>query len=402
MQRVLDTETFVVLGEGLAAGAGHFSLSADVQEHSFGAQMAEKMGTDFEQPLIQPPGLGNVGFKELPAIVPDLDQTTVIEDYPRDAADLGNLSLPGLRVADALEARPRPPAVWTDDPRQTLINLILGMPGLTEEGGRLPTQVEYAKARNPTFVLICLGYQEVLEPFVEGHLHGRQPADLSRFGEHYAGILDELGDDETTLLVTTIPNPLDTAYFSSLETAARILRTRASFLESQYGFADGDHLRLEALVDLGCEFMARQITGEIPAGGVVSAAEAETLTRGVDALNEQIRELATARNAEVYDLHGFLRDVADDGIDAGGKTLTADFLGGFYLLNGVFPGRTGHALIANDILALLNARYGKGYSEIDVAAVRAGDGNTLARLAEGATYTDEFLEPRTAATSISE
>lgn len=396
MKRVLNTETFVVLGEGLAAGAGHFSLSEDVQEFSFPALVAEKMDADFEQPLLQPPGVGNVGFQDLPAIVPDLNQTTVLKEL-RDEADLGNLSVPGFRVADALERRPRAPVVWTGDAQQTLTNLVLGVPGLTRADKTLPTQVEYAKARKPTFVLVCLGYQEVLEPLADGYLRGRAPADWSRFAEHYGRILDELGGRKTTLLVTTIPNPLHTAYFSDLETAARILRTEESFLKAQYGFADGDLIRLGGLVDLGYEFLGRQISKQIPAGAVVTAAEADKLTRGVDALNDQIRALAEEKGAYVYDLHGFLKDVADDGVDAAGQTLTADYLGGFYLLNGVYPGRTGHALIANDVIAYLNAKFGKGYSEVDVAEIRAGDGNAASRLADGPTYTDEYLKPRTAA-----
>ena len=397
MKRVLNTERFVVLGEGLAAGVGHFSLSEDVQELSFPALLAEKMDVDFEQPLLQPPGVGNVGFRSLPAIVPDLNQTTVLKEFPRDEADLGNLSVPGFRVADALERRPRAPMVWTDDPEQTLTNLILGVPSLTQADKALPTQVEYAKARKPTFVLVCLGYQEVLEAAADGYLRGREPADWSRFADHYGQILDELGGARTTIVAATVPNPLDTAYFSSLETAARILRTEESFLKAQYDFADGDLIRLEGLVELGCEFLARQISKKVPAGAVVSAGEADKLSRGVDALNDQIRALAEEKGAYVYDLHGFLRKVADDGVDAAGQKLSADYLGGFYLLNGVYPGRTGHALIANDLIAYLNGKFGKGWSGVDVAEIRAGDGNAAARLADGPTYTDEYLKPRTAA-----
>ena len=67
----LDTTTFIVLGEGLAAGLGDFTLSADTQVDSFPAQMARQMQTPFTQPLIQPPGLGQPpGFAALPVIVP--------------------------------------------------------------------------------------------------------------------------------------------------------------------------------------------------------------------------------------------------------------------------------------------------------------------------------------------
>ena len=57
MTRNLDTQTFVVLGEGLAAGVGHFSLTEDVQEWSFPALAAEKLGATFDQPLLEAPGV---------------------------------------------------------------------------------------------------------------------------------------------------------------------------------------------------------------------------------------------------------------------------------------------------------------------------------------------------------
>ena len=34
--------------------------------------------------------------------------------------------------------------------------------------------------------------------------------------------------------------------------------------------------------------------------------------------------------------------------------LSADYLGGIYSLNGYYPGFTGHALIANEVLELMN------------------------------------------------
>src|SRR3954447_2301773 len=59
----LDTSSFVVLGEGLVAGMGEFSLSRDTQVYSFPAQMARQMGVAFPQRLIEPPGFGNApGF----------------------------------------------------------------------------------------------------------------------------------------------------------------------------------------------------------------------------------------------------------------------------------------------------------------------------------------------------
>ncbi|MCP3963338.1 MAG: hypothetical protein GY719_36330 [bacterium] len=401
MTRVLDTKTFVVLGEGLAAGAGHFSLTADVQEWSFPALVAEKLGASFDQPLMEPPGVGNVGFQHQPAVVPDLLQTSVLEDFPREHADLGNLSVPGFSVADALELRPRAPMVWTDDPKQTLANLILGVPSLTAARGKPPTQLEYARARKPSLVLVALGYQELLEALVPGHIHGDHingspGADLASFEANYKKLLAGVTGGKTTTVVATVPNPLDTAYFSSLDTAAHILRTEVPFLKKQYGLKTGDLINLEGLVEIGYEFLARQVSGKLPEGSVISAADADKIAARVDGMNATIRKLAKARKALVFDLHGVLAEVAEDGLEVGDRTLTADYLGGFYLLNGVFPGRTGHAHIANELIGLLTAELKTRIGEVDVAEVMKDDGNTLSKIAAGGTFTDEYLEPRNA------
>ena len=104
----LNTTIFIVLGEGLAAGMGNFTLSEATQNASFPAQMARQMQTPFSQPLIQAPGLDcAVGFAELPVRLPAYMQTTVLEQLqPKPFA---NLSVPEFKLADALTLRPSQP-----------------------------------------------------------------------------------------------------------------------------------------------------------------------------------------------------------------------------------------------------------------------------------------------------
>jgi hypothetical protein len=92
-----------------------------------------------------------------------------------------------------------------------------------------------------------------------------------------------------------------------------------------------------------------------------------------------------------------LQRVARDGVPAGTRRFTSTFLDGFYLLNGVYPGRTGHALIANDLIAFLNRELGTAAAPVDVDEVLADDGNALARLSPGQPATDAFLVARTRA-----
>src|SRR5512140_1617300 len=76
--QTLSTTTFVVVGDGLAAGMANMGLSADYQDKSFPAQMARQIKTAFPQPLLEAPGLGDpIGYQKLPVRVPTYPQGRV-------------------------------------------------------------------------------------------------------------------------------------------------------------------------------------------------------------------------------------------------------------------------------------------------------------------------------------
>jgi phospholipase/lecithinase/hemolysin len=108
---------------------------------------------------------------------------------------------------------------------------------------------------------------------------------------------------------------------------------------------------------------------------VVKAATATAVQASVAALNSAITSAAKqlGPNVIVYDLQAFFAGVRQNGLTAGANTLTADYLGGFYSLDGYYPGQTGHAAIANNLLQLLNSTYGTNFATVDLATVAAGD-----------------------------
>src|SRR5262249_54090095 len=229
-----------------------------------------------------------------------------------------------------------------------------------------------------------------------GYLHSGERMDLATFEADYDAILSGLADVET-IVVATVPDPLDTAYFSTLADAATILRTEPEFLQAQYCLAPDDRITVPGLVDIGFQLTARQITGTLEDGGVLCAAEAARICRAARRLNAIICQTAERRGARVYDLGAFLKTFAREGALVGRRRLTNTFLGGFYLLNGVYPGRTGHALIANDVIAFLNRDAGALAEPVDAGEIMSDDGNTLAVLSPGGVATDAFLAPRTRA-----
>ena len=386
-----DATTFVVMGEGMAAGMSHFGLGETVQRWSFPSIVARQMGAFFPQPLFQEPGIGRApGFPSASTQPPAPEQTTVRIGFP-PTLFVFNLSVPGMRLADALTTRPIPPLLHEGDPQQTALNLILGYPVLAL-GESLPrwTQLEYAESMRPTMALIELGYFEALEAAVEAD-PGLLP-DPEEFRRNYAEILKALGRLRASpVIVTTIPDPMDTAYFSTIESAAALLRLPAAALAALYEFEPGTRIAAPGLYEIGVQLLSGRV-GALPSKSLISAEAAAVLSSRVQQLNGLILELAFEHGAVAYNLHGLFRRIRIEGNVAGERTLTADYLGGFYLLNGYYPGGVGHVLIANEILSLLNQRHSTAFLPTSVEEAAASDPAYLARPAAGPLYTPNQLQ----------
>jgi hypothetical protein len=378
-QRRLDTTTFVVLGEGLAAGMSGFGLHEVSQKMSFPALMAQQMNTAFPQPLFEGPGLQDVlGYPSLPVRFPTVPQGRV-RVFPDQANDndeaptlfVFNLSVPNFRVGDSLTRKPISPLIHNDDSQQTAINLILGFPAMIlERDVPLWTQTEYARAMVPSMALIELGYFEALEAAV-----ARNPAlipDRAAFGASYRQIVQTLRAQQVEVVVTTIPDPMDTAFFSTPASVARLTRVPEALIRDSYSLAANDYVTRNGLTVIGNQFMRRSIQ-PLPAEFILRNNVGGQITTRVNALNEEIRAIAGSEGAVIYDLAAFFRRVKTQGISVGPTRLTADYFGNFYSLDGYFPGATGHALIANDILAFLNQTYSANFPLLDVTPLLAGD-----------------------------
>ena len=104
-----------------------------------------------------------------------------------------------------------------------------------------------------------------------------------------------------------------------------------------------------------------------------SLAAGAGITSRVRALNSEISGASKEAGALVYDLNAAFGHVRASGLTVGDLKLTADYLGGFYSLSGSFPGTTGHALIANEILTLLNQSFQTSFATVDLAKVAPDD-----------------------------
>ena len=393
--KALNPTTFVVVGDGLTAGAGDFGLSEELQPHCFPALAARQIGTLFTQPVIEGPGIGLVvGFQDLPVRLPSPMQTTVLKEFPPSGL-FSNVSIPGMTLADALTRRPVSPLIHRSDNLQSAINLILGTPGLLMPGTQtMPTQIEYALFRQPTLLLVALGVFDVIDAALKGD-PAWIPDDVS-FRLNYASVVTPFGRVPSTIVVSTIPDPADTAVFTRVADAAPVVKADIAVLRKLFGLREEDYLTPTGLVEVGCGV----ITGtaaRLPEGSVVPASVVARIGVRTASLNAQIRAVAQERGALVLDLHALFAKLKRNGVTAGDRRLTADYLGGLFSLNGVSPGAVGHGVIANELIDLLNASCGTSYAPVDLADLAASDPVAQYRLAPGPVTTTADLASAPAA-----
>jgi hypothetical protein len=202
-----------------------------------------------------------------------------------------------------------------------------------------------------------------------------QIPDAATFRASYSQIVKTLRDTFAEVVVTTIPDPIDTAYFSSSASVARLTRVQEAIITGFYGLAAGDTITRNGLSAVGNQFIRKNIQPLDPQY-ILKASVAADMSNRVKALNDTIRAIATEQNAVVYDLAAYFHTIHTSGATVGTTRITGDYFGGFFSLDGYYPGTTGHALIANDLLAFLNRTYGKSFPLVNVPSVLQDDATT--------------------------
>jgi hypothetical protein len=383
--RTFNSTTYVVIGDGLSAGAGDFGMSEELQPYSFPAQVAARLGARLAQPIMEAPGIGPViGFPDLPVRIPQPMQTTVLKEFP-PSGPFSNLSIPGLKLVDALTRRPTSPLIHRSDALQTAINFVLGLPGLVTGGNQpLPTQIEYAAFLRPTFAVVALGYFDVLDAAFRCD-PAWIPDDVS-FRLNYGNALLPFTRLQTSVVTCTIPDPADTAYLTPVRQAARVVKAEPEVLGMLFGLAPDDYLTPTGLFEVGCRVIARTPT-PLPEGSVVPSAIVARISERVASLNAQIRAVALEHQSVLFDLNGVFGTMKREGVSAGSKRLTAEYLGGLFSLNGVYVGAVGHGVIANGLLDTLNKAFGIACEPIDLDELASFDPVPGYRVAEGPAVT---------------
>ena len=387
---------FVVAGDSLSAGVQNFSLLYSQQPNGFASIIARQAGWPLELPLIPYPGAPNK--LELINIGPPPDIQPVTGDllFPRlnPLVQPTNVSVPGGTVNSALNLRP---SLTATDPVQQWTTLVLGFPALLQ--GKAPTEIEAAIALRPTTVLEWLGNNEALVPSLTGQLSALTPP--AQFASDYKLVLDRLSSTGAKIITASVPDVTSIAYFTSARTIALQAHLSLSTITSMLGMGPNDFIRPSA-----APFVDAILSGK-PSQGLPSACPAPLSSLGVstvpciltgsdaaivrttiDCYNQTIRSETAAHGGVFVDVNALLKQIYASGYQLGDQTLSTDFFGGLFSLDGVHPSNTGYGIVANYFIATMNAQMGTQIPLADISEIFNAD--PLAK------YVQNTFVPRTA------
>jgi hypothetical protein len=360
----VDFSKLVVVGDSLAAGVENGSLEDTQQVHGFANVIAQQVGTPLPLPLVPFPGAPNTlelvgsGFPPViePVSAPPLSLSSVRENPTVQATDV---AVPLQTVADTLNRVPS--AVITTDETQLATDIVLGFPcPLLGFPCKPLTQVQQAVALQPTTIIVDIGNNDILGAVTSGQLQSMvsSPATFfANFNQSYGAVMTALTATKATVVVANLPDVMEAPYFIPVWKLAAVANFPLLEVTRALGLGPLDYVTLDALPAIE-EILLHGVPGPLPLSCsatspstpcFVTFAEAAQVRLVTVGLNVIIALQALTHGAVVVDLFSLIDNLHAKGYKVGGLTLTTDFLGGLFSLDGLHPTNTGYAIMANQL-----------------------------------------------------
>jgi hypothetical protein len=384
----VDFSKLVVVGDSLAAGVENGSLEDSQQIHGFGNVIAQQLGTPLALPLVPFPGAPNTleligsGFPPViePVSAPPLALSSVRENPAVQATDV---AVPLQTVADALNRVPS--AILTTNETQLATDIVLGFPcPLLGIPCQPLTQVQQAVALRPTTIIVDIGNNDILGAVTSGQLQAMvsSPATFfANFNKSYGALMNALATTKATVVVANLPDVMEAPYFIPVWKLAEAANFPLLEVTRALGLGPLDYVTLDALPAIE-GILLHGLPGPLPlscSGSspstpcFVTFAEAAAVRLVTIGLNAIIAVQAVTHRAVVVDLFSLIDELHVHGYRAHGLTLTTDFLGGLFSLDGLHPTNTGYAIMANRFIGTMNASFRKKIPFADVQQIAATD-----------------------------
>jgi hypothetical protein len=382
-----DFHVIAALGTSISAGYQSGGLVNRHQVHSYAVLFAQQAGArPMDLPLVD--GDGFPPLLELTHLFPPPVQIARIPSPPGNfpAVDLlptayHDLGIPGARVQDVFDTT----------------RYQLGGPFYANiQRGRGSLAHQVAEQLNPpaTFLLFEYGTAELLGPALNGTSFGVTPAGF--FADSFGRALDTLAAllPNAKLAVVNVPDVTRLPFFTTISNQQLDRNGRPIFEANGRGrfllgpnnvpLAPSDQVLLTARsqIELGFgypigSFVYITPTDSVPGNGigltgqlVLEATDVSTIRSRAVSYNTTIDTTLASktkpRDYAIVDLAGLLRRAESPGIELRRVVYTTKFVtGGLISLDGIHPNDLAHALLCNEAIRAVNARYGSNLQPVD-------------------------------------
>jgi lysophospholipase L1-like esterase len=361
--------SYVAIGNSITAGFQSSGINDSTQKQSYALLLARSMGTRYAYPSLTlpgcPPPINN--FLTQSRVAGGTGTTCALRNPASVTGALNNVAVPGIQSDDPTAQAP------TDQTTNALMQLILGG----------ETMVQRALDVHPTFATVWVGNNDVLASAIGGlsPAAGPPPTTQANFVANYSKMIGQLTAGAPGLKgvligvvqVAAAPVMVTSQAFLNPAFAAGINQATGKTVTidpttcvpgntSLIGFPliaaikSGAH---PPLIACGRTALAPAPVGDI---FVLDAAKQAQVAAIVGGYNAYIKAKADSIGFAYYDPNTTLARLAtQDPILASHVpnigSATAPF-GQFVTLDGVHPSGATHIQIANDIIAVINAKYG--------------------------------------------
>ncbi|HUP01893.1 MAG TPA: hypothetical protein VM737_10290 [Gemmatimonadota bacterium] len=392
-----DLSRYVAIGNTLTAGFQSAALGEAGQSCSYPLLLAQQVGAegDFEQPLVSSPGIAapgsDVGRLELVSLQPLVIERAAPAGQPLNA-DLprpyDNLGVPGALGYEALTAESRATSLSGN----AFFDFVLRGFGTWEE---------QTARRNATFVTVFLGSNEALGYATRGGdpaLAPGLPIPTASFGLVYDVFIGSLRRTTDQIVLLNVP---DVTVIPFMTTIPPVVVDPAT-LQPVLGpggqpipligpdgpLALGDLVTLNALdlllQGIGVPAAVGGSGQPLPNSVVLNASEQAVAAGAVQGYNTVIGQIAAKHGLAVVDINAVLADIVANGFLANGQLLTTDFItGGLFSLDGIHPTCKGYGIIANELIAVINAEFGASIPPVSIGDLPGVTGAAGAPLPDG-------------------
>lgn len=327
---------YIAMGDSITHGFQGGAVDETRQPKAYGALLAEKMGTDFNLPLLKFPGFlvniedvgkGNIAWWKY--FYPLVGGVRV-----NKSQDINNFGITG--------AEPKSYRTSAGN-AGGFFKLVLGKDG--------DTALNQSLAKDPTFISFWLGNNDVLTAALTCNLDDLGP--LSDFSNNFQYIVQRILEKDSVkgVVMANVPDVTSIPYLDDVD--------------------DPDYPEGSLK-----PFWLKEVAGSM----ALTPDDLAVIQAKGDLINLEIEETAYANgwafvnaNQIFFDIVYSGHELKDGNGDGTGRYVSSDYLGGIFSLDGVHPSTIGQAIVANYMIEAVNDSYGENLTGVDEYQVSEND-----------------------------